>query len=299
MEQIILNNGLEMPLVGLGTYKIPAEKMTSVIGEAYHLGYRKFDTASYYETEKPLAQALRYNGIHREDVFITTKLNIKYLYFFDYWYGKHKIFNVRNFRSITSVVEDSFKNLGTDYVDLFLVHWPWPNFIKLYKVLERFYKEGRIRAIGVCSCLEPHLEALMDSVETIPAVNQIEISPLNTQKDRVKYCVDRGIHVEAMSTFSHYRSITPRLEIINNPKIEEIAEKYHKSSPQIILRWLVQQKISVIPRSTNIEHLEQNISLFDFALSGEDMKVIDSLDQKKFLNYDSTYTIKDLPAKYR
>lgn len=88
MEQIILNNGLEMPLVGLGTCKIPAEKMTSVIGEAYHLGYRKFDTAHSYETEKPLAQALRYNGIHREDVFITTKLNIKYLYFFDYWYGK-------------------------------------------------------------------------------------------------------------------------------------------------------------------------------------------------------------------
>ena len=146
------------------------------------------------------------------------------------------LFNIRSFRPVRKAIEESFEHLGTDYIDLFLVHWPWPIYRKMYKELTSLYYEGRIRAIGVCSCLPPHLEALKDVSDVIPAVNQFEISPLNTQKQLIKYCQERGICVEAMSTFSHFRSNEPRKEIIESEIIKPIAEKYGKSIPQIVLR---------------------------------------------------------------
>ena len=169
----------------------------------------------------------------------------------------------------------------------------------MYKQLTKFYKEGRIRAIGVCSCLPPHLEALKEISDVVPAVNQFEISPLNTQKELIKYCEDRGIQVEAMSTFSHFRSNMPRNEILENVVIQPIAEKYKKSVAQVILRWLIQQKIIVIPKTWNDIHLKENISLFDFALTDEEMIIIDSLDQGKFLNYNPYNAFRGLPKKYK
>lgn len=285
-DAIELNNGVKMPQVGLGTFLIPKEKISQTVAEAYEMGYRKFDTAWRYHNESDISKALKDNGINRQDVFITTKVNADALYRYGYWYGKHRVFNIRNFKTINKAIEESFRNLNTDYVDLFLVHWPWPIFKKMYKELTKFYKEGRIRAIGVCSFLPPHFDALKEVSDVLPAVNQFEISPLNTQKQLIKYCQERDITVEAMSTFSHFRSNSPRMEILDNPVIVPIAKKYNKSVSQIVLRWLIQQGVSVIPKTWNVLHLKENISIFDFSLTKEEMDIIDALDEGVFLNYN-------------
>ena len=298
MNYIKLNNGVEMPQVGLGTFLIPNHILSKTIAEAYEMGYRQFDTAWRYNNEAEISKALKENGINREDVFITTKVNSDALYWGGEHYGKHSIFNIRK-QTVSNAIEKSFDNLGVDYIDLFLVHYPWKSYLEMYKELTRLYKAGRIRAIGVCTCLPPHLEALKEVSDIIPAINQFEISPLNTQEKLVQYCQDRNIQVEAMSTFSHFRSNEPRKEILENENIRPIAEKYGKSIAQIILRWLVQRNIIVIPKTWVPEHLLENISIFDFSLSEGDMRLINALDLGKFLNYDPYKAIKNLPKRYR
>lgn len=299
MEYLKLNNGVEMPKVGLGTFLIPGERLSETIGEAYRLGYRKFDTAWRYHNERQISEALKENGIKREDVFITTKVNPDAFCYFGFHNGKRRFLNSIRSRSIASAIEESFENLQTDYIDLFLVHYPYPMYREMYKVLTKFYKIGKIKAIGVCSCLPSHIEALREVSDVQPAVNQFEISPINTQKSLIKYCHENDIVVEAMSTFSHFRSNEPRLEIVENQAIRPIAVKYGKSIVQVILRWLIQQDIAVIPKTWDFSHLAENISLFDFTLSEEDMTLIDTLDEGHFLNYNPYPTLKYLPKKYR
>lgn len=299
MENIKLNNGVEMPRVGLGTFLIPKDVLKGTIKEAYDIGYRQFDTAWRYYNEKDIADALQKYHIKRDDVFLTTKLNVDAFYYFGYGYGWRHLLNWRNFKSYKRIVQESFDNLRTDYIDLFLVHHPWHNFLEMYDVLTEFYKAGKIRAIGVSSFLPSHIEALKEVSDIIPAVNQFEISPLNTQKPLIRYCQEKGIAVQAMSTFSHFRSNDPRKEITESDVIRPIAQKYGKSIVQVVLRWLVQQNIIVIPKTWHPEHLKENISLFDFELSPEEMAVIDSLDKGRYLNYDPTMTVKYVPDKYR
>ena len=169
----------------------------------------------------------------------------------------------------------------------------------MWKELVGLYKEGRIRAIGVSSFLIPHLEALSEISDVVPAVNQFEISPLNTQKELISYCQERNIAVEAMSTFSHFRSNEPRLEIIENEILLDIAKQHNKSVVQIVLRWLIQQNVIVIPKTWNKIHLKENISIFDFKLSDEECKIIDSMDRGKFLNYNPWSAQDGLPKKYK
>lgn len=299
MKHITINNNVSMPQIGLGTFLIPHERFDDTIREAYRLGYRQFDTAWRYHNERWLADALKKEGVKRQDVFITTKLNADGLYWRDYQYGRHSIFNIRNFKSIRRLIQESFDNLQTEYIDLFLIHWPWPMMLDMWRELERFYKDGRIRAIGVSNFLIPHLQYLLDNCEVRPVVNQFEISPLNTQKELIAFCRKNDIAVEAMSTFSHYRSVEPRTEIINNPTILPIAEKLGKSVVQVVLRWLYQQDIIMIPKTTSPEFLRQNISIEDFSLSDEEMAVIDSLDRGRFLNYIPLGEQQGLPRKYR
>lgn len=301
MKTIRLNNGVEMPQVGLGTFLIPKEHLSKTIGEGYGLGYRLLDTAWRYHNERDISNALNENGIKRENMFITTKVNVDALYRFGYYYGKHRICNVRNFKSIRSAILESFDNLQTDYIDLFLVHWPWPMYRKMYSELTKLYHEGKIRAIGVSSFTIGHLESLKEVSDIVPAVNQIEISPLNTQKPLIEYCQKHGIAVEAMSTFSHFRSVKPRLEILESDKLRPIAAKYGKSIAQIVLRWLVQQDIVVIPKTWDPVHLKENIDLFDFELTPAEMEAIDSMDEGKCLNYNSyaPHIVKGIPKKYR
>lgn len=301
MRTIQLNNGVEMPQIGLGTFLIPKEHLSKTIAEAYELGYRNFDTAWRYHNEADIASALKENGIKREDVFITTKVNRDALYFGDYNVGKRSIFNVRNFKSVKSVIQESFENLKTDYIDLFLLHWihPLDLTLRMYEELTRLYHQGRIRAIGVCSSLPPHFAAFSDVSDVVPAVNQFEISPLNTQKKLIQYCQERGIAVTAMSTFSHFRSNETRKEIVDNPVIRNIADKYSRSPFQVILRWLLQQGIIVIPKTWDFDHLKENISLDDFYLTTDEMASIDTLDQGAFLNYNPCPWVNKMPKKYR
>ena len=299
MKVIKLNNGVEMPQVGLGTFLIPDKDLINTIKSAYNLGYRQFDTAWKYKNETTINKALETNGIKREDIFITTKVSASALYYGTYHYGRSSLFNIRNFKSIDRVIEESFENLGTEYIDLFLVHYPYPNFIKLYQALEKFYKQGRIRAIGVSNFLQPHIKTLLDYCDVMPAVNQIEISPLNTQKALINFCQEQNIAVEAMSTFSHFRSVEPRTEITESEIIRPIAKKYSKSIVQIVLRWLLQQNIILIPKTWYLQHLKENLSIFDFQLTEEEMKIIDSMDQGRFLNYNPCGEQRGVPKKYR
>lgn len=299
MRNILLNNGVEMPQVGLGTFLIPQEYLSPTIKMAYDLGYRQFDTAWRYHNEGDIAKALKQHGIKREDVFLTTKINIDAFYYFGYGYGWRHLLNWRNFKSCKKIVQESFDNLHTDYIDLFLVHHPWHNFLEMYSVLTDFYKEGKIRAIGVSSFLPSHIEALKEVSDIVPAVNQFEISPLNTQKPLINYCQEKGIAVQAMSTFSHFRSNEPRVEITESEIIRPIAEKHGKSIVQVVLRWLIQQNIIVIPKTWYEPHLKENISLYDFELSDEEMSIIESLNRGRYLNYDPTMTVKYVSDKYR
>lgn len=299
MNTITLNNGVKMPQVGLGTFLIPNTNIIETIGKAYELGYRSFDTAWRYHNENEIAEALNVHGIKREEVFITTKVNADALYFKRYHGGKLSFLNIP-IRSVKRAVEMSFENLGgAEYVDLFLVHTPWPMYPKMYEVLTDFYHQGRIRAIGVSSFLPPMIESLKDVSDVVPAVNQFEISPLNTQKQLIKYCQERGIAVEAMSTFSHFRSNTPRTEITENPVIKEIADAKGKSVVQVVLRWLLQQDIILIPKTWDVNHLKENINIFDFELNEDEMTVIDGLDRGKFLNYNPYGLLKNVPKKYK
>lgn len=290
-----------MPQEGLGTFLIPKEVLSDTIAKAYELGYRKLDTAWRYFNEKEIASCLKKNNINREDIFITTKVNADALVFggkYRCGTGLGRFLNIPC-RSIKSAINESFKNLDTDYIDLFLVHTPWPIYPQMYEALTDFYNQGRIRAIGVSSFLPPMLESLKDISDVIPAVNQFEVSPLNTQKELIKYCQERNICVEAMSTFSHFRSIQPRKEILENPVLKELSPKYNKSVVQIVLKWMIQQGLSVIPKTWELAHLKENIDIYDFTVSEEDMKKIDNLDKGEFLNYNPYNLMHSVPKKYR
>ena len=302
MEKFKLLNGVEMPKVGLGTYLIDNKILPVTLMDAYELGYRKFDTAWRYKNEKVITKTFfKDNGLKREDIFITTKVNSSGMFLFG-WHGYsdwvHRTANIR-YRTVKQAIEVSFKNLGLDYIDLFLVHAVCPWYLEMYEVLTRMYHQGRIRAIGVSSFLPPHIESLKEVSDVVPMVNQFEISPLNTQKDLIKYCQDKGIVPEAMSTLSHYHSNEVRKEIIENEIIINIAEKMDKSPAQIVWRWLYQQGVSIIPKTWNKGHLKENISIFDFELSIENMMAIDNLDKGEFLNYNIYSKLQYLPEKYK
>lgn len=296
--KINLNNGVEMPQIGLGTFLIPKEELDRTIGEAYDLGYRQFDTAWRYYNEKEIARSIKSHGIDRDNIFITTKVNIDALYLGRYHGGKLRPLNIR-IRSIKKAVELSFRNLGFDVIDLFLVHTPWEVYPEMYEVLTEFYHKGYIKAIGVSSFLPPMIESLKSVSDVIPAVNQFEISPFNTQKQLISWCKSHNIAVEAMSVFSHFRSNTPRKEIIENEEIQKIGSKYGKSVVQVILRWLIQQNIIIIPKTWDHNHLKENIEILDFQLSKDDMDSIDQLDKGKFLNYNPYPLMKNVPEPYK
>jgi len=298
MEYITLNNGVKMPQAGLGTYLIPQENVIETIGKAYEMGYRSFDTAWRYHNEGLIAKALKIYNIPREDVFITTKVNVDALY----WRPVPDCCNISkwNFRrrTIRQAIEESFKNFELDYIDMFMIHYPYKNYPKMYKVLTELYHQGRIKVLGVCSFLPPHLDYLKNVSDVVPAVNQFEISPLNTQKRLIAYCKNNGIAPQAMSTFSHFRSNEPRLEILENPVLKDIAANHNRSVVQIVLRWMIQQGIIIIPKTWDERQLKENISVFDFSLSQAEMDAIDSLNQGKFLNYDPHYTLVNIPYTY-
>lgn len=286
MQFVTLNNGVVMPQLGMGTYLIPKENLSDTLIEAYRLGYRQFDTAWKYNNEREIAATFREHGIAREDLFITTKVNADVYYRGGYNFGLHRYLNVRNFKSWKKGIMESFERLETEYIDLFLVHFPYTFYRKLYRELIALYKEGRIRAIGVSNCSRAHIEYLAEKYDIVPAVNQIEISPLNAEFELVEWCQKQGITVEAMSTFSHYHSVEPRKEIFEHEILNEIARQYNKSVVQIVLRWMLQRGIVCIPKTWEFKHLKENISVFDFVLTEHDMQRINEIDTGHPYNYN-------------
>ncbi len=260
MQNVILNNGVEMPILGFGVFQVTdlAECERSVL-DAINTGYRLIDTAAAYMNEEAVGNAIRNSGVPREEVFITTKLWIQS----NGYEGTKKAFEI------------SLKRLGLDYLDLYLMHQPYGDVYGEWRAMQDLYKEGRIRAIGVSNFHPDRLIDLIVHNEIIPAVNQIETHPFQQQIDPQKFLQENGVQIESWGPFAEGRN-----NIFQNELLLSIGNKYNKSIAQVILRWLTQRGVVAIPKSVRKERMEENFQLFDFELSGEDMEGIKILDTK-------------------
>jgi methylglyoxal/glyoxal reductase len=267
MRYIRLNNGLEMPVIGAGTYPLNGISLIKMVLRAYRLGYRSFDTSAAYFNEECLGIAVkRILSSGMPAPFITTKL--------------------RNTSQRENCVRegfyDSMKKLGTGKIDLYLMHWPYPDkYVDSWKEMEALYKEGVVRAIGVCNCHQHHLDKILDVADIIPAINQVELHPLLSQEPLRTYCRERGIHVQAYSPIAR---MEPKL--VEHPVLVELAEKHNKTVPQVILRWDVQKDIIAIPKSGNRNRLKQNIDIFDFELTENEVARIDGVNEDYRVRFD-------------
>lgn len=256
----ILNNGYPMPSVGLGVYKISDEDMTEVVNAAINAGYRAFDTAFFYGNESSLGSALKNSDVAREDLFITTKL-------WNDYQGYEKTFEYFN---------KSIENLQTDYLDLFLIHWPCEEdglFVETYKAMEELYEQGKVKAIGVCNFKQHHLETLMSETHVVPMVNQIEVHPYFNQQDVQDFCDCHDIKVTAWMPLMRNRGL------LDDPVIIKLAEKYEKTPAQIVLRWHLAHNRIIIPKSQTPKRIRENIDLFDFNLELTEVAEIDALNR--------------------
>lgn len=271
MKEVRLNNGVMMPAVGFGVYQIPVEETERCVSDALEVGYRMIDTASSYFNERQVGDALRRSGLRREQVFVTTKLWVQ-----DYEYD-----------DALRAFDLSMKNLGLDYLDLYLLHKPYGNYYAAWRAVERLYKEGRIRAIGVTSFSSERLQDLFLHNEVKPMVNQIETNPLFQQREANAFMRQEGIQHEAWAPFAEGRR-----DIFNNPTVKAIAGRHGKTTAQVMLRWLNQRGVVVIPKSVSKVRMTENLDIFDFTLDDEDMRRIAVLDTGKSPIYDD----QDLPT---
>lgn len=261
-ESVILNNGVEMPILGFGVYQIPAEETKQAVLAALKAGYRHIDTAQAYFNEAEVGEAIAESGIPREEIFLTTKVWIDH-----YGYEKAK-----------ASIAESLKKLKTDYVDLFLLHQPFSDYYGAYRALEDAYKEGKVRAIGVSNFYPDRLSDIAAFTEIKPQVNQVETHPLNQQIEAQENMIKNDVQIESWATFAEGRG-----DIFNNPVLIDIAKKYGKSTAQVMVRWQVQRGIVCLTKSVKPERMAENINVWDFELSTDDMARIQSLDTKESL----------------
>lgn len=271
MKEVRLNNGVMMPAIGFGLYQVPENETERVVNEAIEVGYRMFDTAASYFNEEQLGNAIRHSGLKRDAFFITTKLWVQ-----DYEY-----------EDALRAFDLSMKKLGLDYLDLYLMHKPYGNYYAAWRAMERLYKEGRIRAIGVTSFSCERLQDLFLHNEIKPAVNQLETHPFFQQKSANLFLEQEGIRHEAWAPFAEGKN-----DIFNHPLLKSIAERHGKSVGAVVLRWLNQRNIVVIPKTMRKERMTENFNIFDFSLSDEEMNAIGRLDTGKSPIYDDM----DLPT---
>ena len=271
MKETRLNNGVMMPAVGFGVYQIPVEDTERCVSDALEAGYRMIDTASSYFNERQVGDALRHSGLRREDVFVTTKLWVQ-----DYEYD-----------DALRAFDLSMKNLGLDYLDLYLLHKPYGNYYAAWRAVERLYKEGRIRAVGVTSFSSERLQDLFLHNEVKPMVNQIETNPLLQQREANAFLRQEGIQHEAWAPFAEGRR-----DIFNNPTVKAIAYRHGKTTAQVMLRWLNQRGVVVIPKSVSKTRMAENLDIFDFTLDDGEMRRMAVLDTGKSPIYDDM----DLPT---
>ncbi len=265
MNTVTLNNGVIMPQVGYGVYQVSPAECERCVSDALSVGYRMIDTAQAYHNEEGVGAAVKNSGIARAELFLVSKIWIS-----NYGYEKAK-------RSI----DESLRKLGTDYIDLMLLHQPFCDRYGAYRAMEEAYKEGKLRAIGVSNFYPDHFIDLASNVEIVPAVNQVETHVFDQQIAAQKYMQEFGTHIMAWAPLAEGRN-----GFFTNPVLETIGKKYGKSVAQVALRWLLQRGVIIIPKSTHIERMQQNIDIFDFELSAEDMAEIAALDTATSLFFD-------------
>lgn len=265
MKNIVLNNGVEMPQVGYGVYQVSPEECERCVSDALKVGYRMIDTAQAYHNEDGVGAAVKKSGIPRGDLFLVSKIWIS-----NYGYEKAK-----------ASIDESLRRLGTDYIDLMLLHQPFCDRYGAYRALEEAYKEGKLRAIGVSNFYPDHFIDLASNVEIVPAVNQVETHVFDQQIEAQKYMKEFGTHMMAWAPLAEGRN-----NFFTNTVLEGIGRKYGKSVAQVALRWLVQRDVIIIPKSTHVERMEQNLDIFDFTLSDDDMAEILRLDTATSLFFD-------------
>lgn len=248
---------MSIPQLGLGVYKVPEDEVYDTVRSALELGYRHIDTASFYANEAGVGQAIRDSGIPREEIFVTTKV----------WN------NEQGYDNTLKAFAQSLEKLKMDDVDLYLIHWPVPEiFPETWRALEELYREGRVKAIGVSNFLVHHLQELLQTAEIKPVANQIELHPKLMQKSTVDFCGKNNITIQSWSPLG-------RANYLDDPLLKDLAEKYHKTPAQIMIRWHLQHGYVVIPKSINPSRQKENISVFDFELSNHDMNQIDGLEE--------------------
>jgi 2,5-diketo-D-gluconate reductase A len=261
IPNLTLNDGHTIPQLGFGVFQIPPEDTAQAVSEALEVGYRHIDTAEMYRNERGVGEAIRASGLDRDQVYITSKLNN----------GYHRPDDARR------AFDQTLAELGFDYVDLFLIHWPLPtlydgDFVSTWNVLEEFQRQGRARSIGVSNFQVPHLERLAQEAEVTPAVNQIELHPYFANEAVRAYGEQRGIRTEAWSPIAQGA-------VLDDPAITEIAGRLDRTPAQVVLRWHIQRDSVVFPKSTTPSRIRENVELFDFELSDDDMAALTALDK--------------------
>ena len=258
IETVKLNNGVEMPLEGFGVFQVPDPAVCEqAVLDAIATGYRLIDTAAAYMNEEAVGKAIAKCGVPREELFITTKLWVQ----------------DASYEGAKKAIETSLQKLGLDYIDLYLIHQPMGDYIGAYRAMEEAYKEGKLKAIGVCNFYPSRLADLCETVEVKPAVNQVELHPFFQQENALALMKQYGVHPEAWGPFAEGNH-----GIFTHPVLTKIGQKYGKSAAQVALRWNVQRGVTVIPKSVHKERMEQNMAIWDFQLSNEDMAEIAGLD---------------------
>jgi 2,5-diketo-D-gluconate reductase A len=266
MQKVVLNNAVEMPILGFGVYQITdPEECERSVSEALRTGYRLIDTAAAYLNEEAVGKAIKKSGLAREEIFVTTKLWIQ----------------DAGYKSAKKAFKKSLKKLQVDYLDLYLIHQPYGDVYGSWRAMEELYRAGKIKAIGVSNFQPDRLIDLIVHNEVVPAVNQIETHPFCQQIETQNFMQENNVQIESWGPFAAGKN-----EVFENELLHSIAVKYHRSVAQIILRWLIQRKVVVIPKSVHKERMIENFSVFDFEISPEDMGYIKSLDTKTSSFFD-------------
>ena len=261
---IKLNNGTKIPVLGLGTWLTPSGNICEeAVLAALNAGYRHIDTASAYRNEASVGNAIKESNIRRKDIFVTTKL----------WNDDHG--------NAEKAFDESLRNLQLDYVDLYLIHYPVPKRNESWKILERIYKNGKAKAVGVSNFTIRHLEQLLEKANVAPAVNQVEFHPYLYQNELLDFCNEKGIKLEAYSPLTHGHKL-------EDQKLARIASKYNKSTAQLLIRWGLQHNLIVLPKSSKRERIMENSLVFDFEISEQDMKKLDGFNEGLRICWDPT-----------
>ncbi|WP_078544540.1 aldo/keto reductase [Litchfieldia alkalitelluris] len=262
MNFVTLNNGLKMPQLGYGVWQVPDDQAATAVAKAIEVGYTSIDTAMIYKNEVGVGKAIKESGVPREELFITTKV-----------WNKDQ-----GYENTLKAFDESLERLGLDYVDLYLVHWPTPQYdqyVDTYKALEKLYHDGRVKAIGVCNFEIEHLERLLNECEVVPVLNQVECHPYLAQNELKEFCAKHNIFVEAWSPLDQGG------EVLQDEVIKKIADAVGKTPAQVVLRWHLQNNTIVIPKSVTPSRIEENFNVFDFELSSEQMDEINAINKNR------------------